>query len=72
MKARFTDEQIIKPLKEHEAGEGAADICRRYGISQGTFYKYKSKYSGMEASPSRRRFACLPGNGCQEAESSWG
>ena len=37
MKARFADEQIIKLLKEHEAGEGTADICWRYGISQATF-----------------------------------
>ena len=54
MKARFTDEQIIKLLKEHETGEGAADICRRYGISQGTFYKYKSKYSDMDVSDAKK------------------
>lgn len=54
MKARFTDEQIIQMLKEHEAGEKAADICRRYGISQGTFYKYKGKYGGMEPSDAKR------------------
>ncbi len=54
MKARFTDGQIIKLLKEHEAGECAADICRRHGISQGTFYKYKSKYGGMEASDAKK------------------
>jgi len=45
MKKRFTDEQIIQMLKEQEAGEKTADLCRRYGISQGTFYKYKSKES---------------------------
>ena len=50
MKPRFSDEQIIQMLKEHEAGERAPDICRRYGISQGTFYKYKSKFGGMEPS----------------------
>ena len=38
-------------LKEQEAGEKTADLCRRYGINQGTFYKYKSKYGGMEPSP---------------------
>lgn len=54
MKARFSDEQIIKLLKEHEAGEKAVDICRRYGISSGTFYKYKSKYGGMEASDAKK------------------
>ena len=50
MKKRFTDEQIIQMLKEQEAGEKTADLCRRYGISQATFYKYKSKYGGMEPS----------------------
>ena len=48
MKTRFTDEQIIQMIKEQEAGEKTADVCRRYGISQGTFYKYKSQYGGME------------------------
>ncbi len=43
MKPRFTDEQIIAMIKEQEAGGKIADVCRRYGISQGTFYKYKSK-----------------------------
>jgi len=54
MKKRFTDEQIITMLKEQEAGEKTADLCRRYGISQGTFYKYKSKYGGMEPSDAAR------------------
>ena len=44
MKTRFTDEQIIQMIKEQEAGEKTADVCRRHGISQGTFYKYKPKY----------------------------
>ena len=48
MKARFTDEQIIAMIKEQEAGEKTADLCRRHGISSATFYKYKSKYGGME------------------------
>ena len=48
MKKRFTNEQIIQMIKEQEAGERTADVCRRHGISQGTFYKYKSKYGGME------------------------
>ena len=39
MKPRFPDEQIIQIIKEQEAGERTADVCRRYGISQGTFYK---------------------------------
>ena len=53
MKTRFTDEQIIQMIKEQEAGEKTADVCRRYGISQGTFYKYKSKYGGMEPSDAK-------------------
>ena len=54
MKARFTDEQIIQMIKEQEAGERTADVCRRYGISPGTFYKYKSKYGGMEPSDAKK------------------
>ena len=54
MKARFSDVQTIKMLKEHEASEKAADNCRRYGISSGTFYKYKSKYGDMEASDAKK------------------
>ena len=54
MKQRFTDEQIIQILKEQEAGERTADVCRRHGISQGTFCKYKSKYGGMELSDAKK------------------
>jgi putative transposase len=50
MKKRFSDEQIISMLKEQEAGDRTADVCRRHGISQATFYKYKAKYGGMEPS----------------------
>ena len=44
MKKRFTEEQIIQILKEQEAGERTADICRRHGVSQPTFYKWKAKF----------------------------
>ncbi len=54
MKKRFTDEQIILILKEQEAGERTADVCRRHGISQATFYKYKSRYGGMEPSDAKK------------------
>jgi len=54
MKKRFTEEQIIGILKEQEAGERTADVCRRHGISQATFYKYKSKYGGLEVSDARK------------------
>ena len=54
MKRRFSDEQIIQMIKEQEAGERTGDVCRRYGISEATFYKYKSKYGGMEASDAKK------------------
>ena len=50
MKKRFTEEQIIQILKEQEAGERTADVCRRHGISQPTFYKWKAKFGGMDVS----------------------
>jgi len=49
-KTRFTEHQIVKILKEVEAGRNTADVCREYGISQATYYNWKSKYGGMEAS----------------------
>jgi putative transposase len=49
-----TDEQIIGILKEHEAGLSAQDLVRKHGISNGTFYRWKSKYGGMEVSEAKR------------------
>ena len=63
MKARFTDEQIIAIIKEQESGEKTADVCRRHGISSATFYKYKSKYGGMEPSDAKRLRALEDENG---------
>jgi putative transposase len=49
-KSRFTEVQIIGMIKEQEAEMPTAEVCRKHGLSQGTFYKYKSKYGGMEVS----------------------
>ena len=54
MKKRFSEEQIIAVLKEQEAGGKTAEVCRRHGISQATFYKWKAKFGGMEVSEARR------------------
>ena len=53
-RSRFTEEQIIGILREQEAGMTTAEVCRRHGISQGSFYKWKSKYGGMEVSDAKR------------------
>ena len=53
-RSRFTEEQIIGILREQEAGQKTADVCRRHGISEGTFYKWKSKFGGLEVSDARR------------------
>src|SRR6187399_14902 len=53
-KSRFTEEQIIKVLKEHAAGLSASEVCRKYGISEATFYNWRSRYGGMEVSDARR------------------
>lgn len=51
---RFTEEQIIGVLKESEAGAKVDDVCRRHGISQATFYAWRKKFGGMEASDAKR------------------
>ena len=53
-KTRFTEEQIIGILREHEAGTATADVCRKHGVSSATFYKWKAKYGGLEVSEAKR------------------
>ncbi len=53
-RSRFSEEQIIGILKEQESGQRTADVCRRHGISEGTFYKWKSKYGGLQVSEAKR------------------
>ena len=53
-KARLTEEQIIGILQEHDAGAKCADLCRKHGMSEGTFYAWKAKYSGMTVSEAKR------------------
>jgi putative transposase len=51
---RFTEEQIIAVLKEAEAGAKTTDLCRRLGVSEQTFYRWKARYGGLEVSELRR------------------
>jgi len=53
-RSRFTEYQIIKILKEGEAGVPVTDLCRQHGFSRSSFYKWKSKYGGMDASSLKR------------------
>jgi putative transposase len=53
-KTRFSEEQIIRVLKEHEAGAKTSEVCRRHGISEATFYNWKAKFGGMDVSDAKR------------------
>lgn len=53
-RTRFTEEQIIGVLREHEAGMKTADLCRKHGVSSATFFKWKAKFGGMDVSDARK------------------
>jgi putative transposase len=53
-RSRFSEEQIIAILKEHEAGVAVADLCRKHGVSDASIYNWKAKYGGMEVSEAKR------------------
>ena len=53
-RSRFTEEQIIAILREQETGVKTADVCRKHGVSEATFYNWKAKYGGLEVSEAKR------------------
>ena len=53
-RSRFSEEQVIAILKEQESGVATADVCRRHGISSATFYKWKSRFGGLEVSDAKK------------------
>ena len=54
MKKRFTEEQIVRILQEAEGGMSTRDVCRKHSIAEQTFYRWKSKYGGMDVNEARR------------------
>ena len=62
MKKRFSEEQIISILKEAEAGLAVKELCRKYNISDATFYTWRKKFGGMEVSDAKRLHELLSEN----------
>ena len=62
-RSRFKEEQIIAILREQEAGSPTVDVCRKHGVSSATFYKWKSKFGGLDVSDARRLKALEDENG---------
>ena len=62
-RSRFTEDQIIGILKEHEAGISVADLCRKHGVSDASIYKWKAKFGGMDVSEAKRLRALEEENG---------
>ena len=56
-RSRFSEEQIIGILKEHEAGVPVAELCRKHGVGNASLYKWKAKYGGMDVSEARKPMA---------------
>ena len=67
MKKGYSEEQIIKAIKEHEAGAKVDDICRQLGISSGTFYNWRSKYAGLEVNEAKRQQKMFSGSSSNES-----
>jgi putative transposase len=66
-RSRYTEEQIVGILKEHEAGLGTEELCRRHGISQQTFYRWEAKYGGLDVGDAQRLTALEDENGVSNA-----
>lgn len=62
-RSRFTEERIIGILKEQEAGMAVADLCRKHGMSDASFYNWKAKYGGLEVSEAKRMRSLTDENG---------